>query len=814
MITIKQLNKYFNRGKKNELHVLNSINLTFDDNGLVCILGESGSGKTTLLNTIGGLDTFADGEMDIDGTVLKKYGQKETENLRNDMFGYIFQNYYLLQDYTVAYNIKLALNTFDISEEEREQRVNYVLEKLDMAKYKKKLVSQLSGGQQQRVSIARALVKSPKIILADEPTGNLDEENTLRTMSILKNIAKDCLVILVSHEKRIARFFADRIIEIQDGKIQKDYINQNQSSYQRMDDGNIYLKDMHCTSLSNTEEAKIDLYQPEEGEHGKICLNIAWKAGKLYIQNLSDCDLLFAGQETGCEMLDSKKPDVKMEEVENFDFDLPALQKHQTAKLSFHEIKRMAIENIRLMGKKQAFIIGILLVTAILMTVTLANFTNSFFYNRLEVQKEDSHYVSVSAEPAQDVYELDFDKAFRDFCQKYAFQGKYSDIYRTAGSNLTLRYNGFMQLSDSNVGFSDFSFLSPEHVSKKDLICGRLPEKYNEIVVDKWLFDRFLASDSPYKILYSRAEDFLNEVLDARVTGDSFLITGICDKGEPSLYMSQNKALGLTINSYRIASLKELRAEYPGKYDNISLENGEMLVNTSQKKEYMRLGLDEITMKYQKSYKIAGYFPKEFNADYVLNDADCTDIRNDYIVFSKNYNLYTDNPKEAIKALKKYAKQPEYANFFKLKAVSHQQEQLKEFEETRKESINSRNIIAIASIFLALFAIYFTIKSNVSSRIEELTVYRLIGISGSSIIQAYLLEMFFITSYTALPAVLVTSGVLHFISSIPSLELDLGFPWWAAFLLISIFYLLNILISILPVRNILSVPPAKLASKS
>lgn len=814
MITIKQLNKYFNRGKKNELHVLNGINITFEEKGLVCILGESGSGKTTLLNTIGGLDTFADGEMEIDGQILKRYIQKETERLRNDKFGYIFQNYYLLQDYTVAYNIKLALNTFDISEEEREQRVDYVLEKLDMAKYKKKLVSQLSGGQQQRVSIARALVKSPKIILADEPTGNLDEENTLRTMSILKNIAKDCLVILVSHEKRIAQFFAERIIEIEDGKIQKDYINKNQSAYQRMDDGNIYLKDMDCINLNHTENTEVNLYQNEEDKGKKICLNMAWKGGKLYIQNLSDCDVLLAGQETGCEMFDTSKPDVKMEEVENFEFSLPTLKNHKTASLGFREIRRMALENIRLMGKKQAFIIGILLATAVLLTITLANFTNSFFYNRLEVQTTDSHYISVSAEPAYNVYEWDFDEAFQNFCEKYVFQGKYSDIYRTAGSNLTLRYHGFMQLTAANAGFTDFSFLSPDHVSEKDLICGHLPEKSNEIVADRWLFDRFLASDSPFKILYSDAEDFLNEVLESKVTGDSFRIVGICDKGEPGIYMSQNKAMGLAINSYRIASLDELRAEYPEKYDDISLKDGEILANLSMKEEYERLKLDSITMKNGREYTITGYFPEELNVDYVLNDADCLTIRNDYIVFSKNYDLYTEHPEQAIKDLKKYAKQPEYANFFTLKAVSQQQEQIKTFEEARKESVSSRNLIAIAAAFLALFAIYFTIKSNVSSRMEELTVYRLIGISGKSIIHAYLLEMVLITSYTVLPAVLVTSGLLHFISSVPSLELHLNFPWWAAFLLIAVLYLLNVLISILPIRNILSQPPAKLAAKS
>ncbi len=275
--------------------------------------------------------------------------------------------------------------------------------------------------------------------------------------------------------------------------------------------------------------------------------------------------------------------------------------------------------------------------------------------------------------------------------------------------------------------------------------------------------------------------------------------------------MSQNKALGLTMNSYRIASLEELRTEYPGKYDDISLKNGEVLVNDSEEIDYKRREIKSITMKNERSYQIAGYFPEALNVDYVLNDADCLQIRNDYILSSKSYNLYTEQTEQAIKDLKKYAK--EYADIFILQAVSHQQEQLNEFEEARRESVNSRNLIAIAAAFLALFAIYFTIKSNVASRMEELTVYRLIGISSRSIIHAYLLEMILITSYTVLPAVLITSGILHFISSVPSLELNLSFPWWAAILLIAVLYLLNVLISILPVCNILSKPPAKLAAK-
>ena len=225
MIKVNQLEKYFNKGKKNELHALKGVSVTFEDKGLVCILGESGSGKTTLLNAIGGLDTFQGGSMEIEGITLNKYDSKAVEKVRNDKYGYIFQNYYLLQDYTVAYNVKLALNTFDISEEEKDQRVEYVLQKLDIAKYKKKLVSQLSGGQQQRTSIGRALMTSPLVVLADEPTGNLDSKNSQEIIQLLKTSNKkyNQTLIVITHDENIA-LQADRIIAIEDGGITRDEV--------------------------------------------------------------------------------------------------------------------------------------------------------------------------------------------------------------------------------------------------------------------------------------------------------------------------------------------------------------------------------------------------------------------------------------------------------------------------------------------------------------------------------------------------------------------------------------------------------------
>ena len=795
------------------MHVLNDIQLEFPDTGLVCILGESGSGKTTLLNTIGGLDTFYSGELDYDGTQVKKYQPKVIEDIRNDNFGYIFQNYYLLQDYTVAYNVKLALNTFDISEEEKEERVQYVLEKLDISRYKKKLVSQLSGGQQQRVSIARALVKSPKIILADEPTGNLDEENTLRTMSILKNIAKECLVILVSHERRIANFFADRIIEIRDGMIMKDYINDNEDAYERMDDGNIYLKDLEEAHLFSENGAFIRLYEnPKKSkDHAPIRLNLAWKHGKLYIQNLTDCDVILAGTEAGCEMLDTHRPNVEMTEVENFEFSLPRLKNHTSAKLGFREIWKLAIENIGLMGKKQAFIIGILLLTGVMMTISLANFTNNFFYNERSVLKNDSHYINISFEPEWEMEDREYYRSVRGFFEKYFISGKYSDVFKSGEGKLLLHYDGFNQLHSMEVDFKDMSYVDIKHLSEKDLVYGRMPENISEIVVDQWLIDRFMDKENPYQTIFSEAKDFLHAKLINTITSDRLEIVGICNTNEPSIYMSQNMALGMTIDGYSIASVSQLQKKYPGKYDDLNLKTGELLMAQTQYEDYDMRKTSSFRMSNGREYQIMGNIPDEFGVDYVLSDLDCLTIRNDYIISTSRFQLYAKNPNKTIKELRKIAS--DYKEGIIITMINPNQGQLKKFEKSREDSVSSRNLIAVAAVIISLFIIYFMVKSNVSARTEELTVYRLIGIEKNSIIQAYLLEMVLITSYTVLPAVLITSGVIRFIGSIPSLELGMIFPWWCVLLLLLAIYLLNLAISILPVRSILSRPPAELAAK-
>jgi ABC-type lipoprotein export system ATPase subunit len=227
MIKLNNINKYYNKDKLSEIHVLNNITLDFPKKGIVVLLGPSGSGKTTLLNVLSGLDKINSGSIQFKDQLITSYKANKWDRIRNYSIGYVFQNYNLLNNKSVFDNISLTLNMIGVEDKhEIDKRVKYILKNVGMINYQKRKANQLSGGQQQRVAIARALAKNPDVIIADEPTGNLDSENTISIMNIIKNISKTKLVILVTHEEKLASIYANRIIKMKDGIIVEDYSNQ------------------------------------------------------------------------------------------------------------------------------------------------------------------------------------------------------------------------------------------------------------------------------------------------------------------------------------------------------------------------------------------------------------------------------------------------------------------------------------------------------------------------------------------------------------------------------------------------------------
>ena len=220
MIEFKNLNKVYKTKKGIETKALNNINLKIGNVGMVFITGKSGSGKSTMLNLLGGLDTVTSGELLINNQNISNFKNREYDSYRNTYIGFVFQEFNILEQYNVYDNIALALKLQNKKPDK--YKISNLLEKLGLKDLDQRKVNELSGGQKQRVAIARALIKNPKIILADEPTGNLDKASSKQIFELLKEISKEKLVIVVSHDIESANTYADRIIELSDGKIIKD----------------------------------------------------------------------------------------------------------------------------------------------------------------------------------------------------------------------------------------------------------------------------------------------------------------------------------------------------------------------------------------------------------------------------------------------------------------------------------------------------------------------------------------------------------------------------------------------------------------
>ena len=221
MLQLKNIIKKYKTGG-NDVEVLKSVNISFRESEFVSILGASGSGKTTLLNIIGGLDKYSSGDMLLLGRSTKEFKDRDWDSYRNGTIGFVFQSYNLISHLSVLENVKLALSISGESNKENYAKAKKVLEDVGLGDHINKKPNQLSGGQMQRVAIARALVTEPKIILADEPTGALDSKTSVQIMELIKEISKEKLVIMVTHNPELAKTYSDRIVRLRDGEIIED----------------------------------------------------------------------------------------------------------------------------------------------------------------------------------------------------------------------------------------------------------------------------------------------------------------------------------------------------------------------------------------------------------------------------------------------------------------------------------------------------------------------------------------------------------------------------------------------------------------
>ena len=268
MIEAKNLKKIYKPKRGVPVPALDGVSLKLPDKGMVFILGKSGSGKSTLLNVLGGLDMVDSGEIIIKGVSAKDFKQPHYDSYRNTYVGFIFQEYNILEEFSVGANVALAIELQ--GRKPTEEEINSILKKVDLEGYGNRKPNELSGGQKQRVAIARALVKNPEIIMADEPTGALDSTTGRQVFDTLKSLSKEKLVLIVSHDREFSEQYADRIIELADGKIISDV--------EKVDEDIAPITEENLTYNANEIEIK----------KGYVLTESDLKAINEYIASLSD----------------------------------------------------------------------------------------------------------------------------------------------------------------------------------------------------------------------------------------------------------------------------------------------------------------------------------------------------------------------------------------------------------------------------------------------------------------------------------------------------------------------------------------------
>lgn len=832
MIKVKNLNKYFYRHKSNEIHVLNDISLEFPETGLVTIFGESGCGKTTFMNVLGGLDNFSSGNIQIDDLSIKKYSSKKIDRIRNEKIGYIFQNYLLLQQRTVYDNLILLLNMYDISLEEKNERIDYVLEAVGMLKYKKKNVSELSGGQQQRVAIARALIKSPSLILADEPTGNLDEKNTIQIMNIIKKISKNTLVILVSHEKSIATSYSDYIIEITDGKITNNNVVETNTLYQYEDDQNIYLKEFNYQNLSN-DNINIDFYS---NENKKINIQIVYKNGKFYIK--SDNDTIYLDNSSEIKLINDHKKvlDATTETIEN-SFELKPLEFVKTPRLSFKEQIQLTFSNLQKLKKRTRILSFPLFILIVLALLSLQSVASARFIDKQELLKMDSHVYTINLECGHKemmtpVHQFGFKYFYNDFLEKNP------NIEPLLITPMKFYYSlpNFNQITEKKYEISNFTVLPFEFIDEKTLLYGRMPEKINEIVVEKWVLESAITESAVSNFL--DITSFINRPVGFKNQDASYKIVGVVDSKQNTVYMNKWAIINIFPSTMKAEYIKIIGKSEFEKLNNVKLP--ELAMNTViQNIDYnYKYGSKNLILNddFSLQYSIIDYI--DFNSapyHFILNDNTYSNILKSIASCSFEFlNVYCENDNEKkqvdeyIESVKEFYSSGQliankengfeyYTNFDKvhinLNSYSDYDNALEPYLLESNKNVASRLLITLTILVISVIIVFFSMKSYSIKNIYDIGVYRAIGIKKSSIAFVYALEILIISLKTTLVGGIFTFLIVNIINGIPIFDLQIGMSFELFICTTLGLILLNIFVGVLPVIGYLRLTPSQILTK-
>lgn len=803
MIRLEHVNKYFNKHKKNAIHVINDTTLNFPSSGLVALLGPSGSGKTTILNTIGGLDKVNSGNIFIDGKRITRRSSRKIDEIRNLNIGYIFQDYKLVEGLTVYENVALSLKIIGLKDkDEIQKRVLYTLEKVGMARYKNRPVNMLSGGERQRVGIARALVKNPKIIIADEPTGNLDSKNSLEIMNIIKSISEKYLVILVTHEEELARFYATRIVELQDGKVLKDYENKEARSLNYRIENQIYLKDFKSIERLSQDNINVDVYRDQ---NENLNISVVFKNGNIYIATNGEEKIEVVESNSNIELIDEHyteindlqniESDFNLEEVSSYEhpskyssiFKLGSFITYGFKKiLDYPVLKKILLGGFFLSGMFIFYAVSSIFATLNVKDEDFININRNYLIGNVAKLKVDDYLV----------YE-------NNAAINYMLPGN-SQI------NFEMPYNKLLQTSRGSEILSA-SLSDIESISEKDLIKGRMPKNNQEIVIDKLTLTRFIKVAKSKMAGFFTIDDFLNQTLNLRNL-DSFTIVGITDGNEPNVYAQKELFLNMIAGSYKKNEdeITEIQvSDYTYILDKeIKLYKGELPKNdyeviVSKDNEYSMPLNKSIDYKVNNTkLKVVGYYENinGIHNEYFTNK---NTLKYSLIDQSKSIVIDSNNKEDALA----------YFQELKMNIKDSYQYDKDNYLNDQHDSMISALALAGVILGISLIEILLMIRSSFLSRIKEVGIYRAIGVKKSDIYKMFSGEIFAITCVASITGIIFMSYILGAVTKIPYVGSMFMVNVFTILISIVLVLIFNIVIGLLPVFNTIRKTPAQILSR-
>ena len=810
MIKLNKVNKFFNKGKKNEIHVINDTTLDLGTSGLVALLGPSGSGKTTLLNAIGGLDKVSSGDIFVNGQKITGRRSSKADEIRNLNIGYIFQDYKLVENMTVYENVAMVLRMIGIKDEEEiRKRIQYVLETLNIYRYRNRMAGMLSGGERQRVGIARAIVKNPKIIIADEPTGNLDSANTIEIMNIIKSISRDRLVVLVTHEADLARFYASRVIELKDGTIEKDYENKTEDLLNYRLDNKFYLKDFDKQEKVKEGSVEVNFYGSSDDS---LKVDVVVKNGNIYIRTEDDSRIEVVDNNSAIEFVDDHYKEIDKTLYENYSFDFDKVidagikEKYSSIVGFFPSLFKgfKKLGNYPVM--KKLLLIGFV-AAGIFITYSLSS-----IYASLDVKDKD--FISANKEYLRvEIPKITTEKfaSYESMPEvKYLFPG-------SSKANMNFKMDFYYQSSYAE-GSIYGSLTDIGDISESDLVYGRMPENEYEVVVDKLAIERMFKDGFAKQVGITQVQQMLDRELAVNNLR-TFKIVGITDKVQPVIYADPSMFIDILYNccssggevtasstdengssDKSLLNYKTFNKEYTLKKGRLPENDYEIIVPQSMSEE-MPLNKEADIKVNGKKLKVVGYYTSPENVRVYLTNVNT--IKYSMIENAKGFEIA---PVDGADAAGVFDAQ-------NLNAVSLYDTAKKDYVKERSSMTKSTIILGLVILAISLIEILLMIRSSFLSRIKEVGIYRAIGVKKSDIYKMFLGEIFAITTVASLAGVVIMSYILYNLCKIEYIAGMFAINPVVFFGAVIILYLFNSVVGLIPVFSTMRKTPAAILAR-